>query len=60
MSRVLGLGCVAEGVERSAQHERLKQLGCDFAQGFLLARPMSPEALSALLRASVPALATVA
>ena len=60
LSRVLGLGCVAEGVERSAQHERLKQLGCDFAQGFLLARPMSAEALSALLSASVPALATVA
>jgi diguanylate cyclase (GGDEF)-like protein len=55
LARVLDLDCVAEGVERPAQYERLKELGCDYAQGFLLARPMSPDALRELLGAIVPA-----
>jgi len=54
LARVLGLGCVAEGVERRAQQERLKELGCDYAQGFLLARPMSLQALREILGAPVP------
>ena len=49
LARVLDLDCVAEGVERPAQHERLKQLGCDYAPGFLLGRPMSRDALCSLL-----------
>jgi EAL domain-containing protein (putative c-di-GMP-specific phosphodiesterase class I) len=49
MARVLELRSVAEGVERPEQHERLKALGCDSAQGLLLARPMSPGALLELL-----------
>ena len=53
---LLDLGCVAEGVERPAQHERLKELGCDYAQGFLLARPMTPDALRELLSATTPEL----
>jgi diguanylate cyclase (GGDEF)-like protein/PAS domain S-box-containing protein len=57
LARVLDLRCVAEGVERPAQYDRLKELMCDYAQGFLLARPMSPDALHALLAASVPELA---
>jgi diguanylate cyclase (GGDEF)-like protein/PAS domain S-box-containing protein len=56
LARVLELGCVAEGVERAAQHKRLKELGCDYAQGFLLARPMTADALCELLRAAAPAL----
>jgi diguanylate cyclase (GGDEF)-like protein/PAS domain S-box-containing protein len=56
LARLLELDCVAEGVERPAQHERLKELGCDYAQGFLLARPMTPAALSALLSAAAPEL----
>jgi EAL domain-containing protein (putative c-di-GMP-specific phosphodiesterase class I) len=56
LARVLDLRCIAEGVERPAQHERLKELGCDYAQGFLLARPMSSDALQALLSGPVPTL----
>jgi diguanylate cyclase (GGDEF)-like protein len=52
LARVLDLGCIAEGVERPAQQECLKELGCDHAQGYLLARPMSPDALHELLRAN--------
>jgi diguanylate cyclase (GGDEF)-like protein/PAS domain S-box-containing protein len=53
LARVLDLRCIAEGVERPAQHERLKALHCDYAQGFLLARPMGSGALRTLLAASV-------
>ena len=37
------LGCkvVAEGVETAGQQALLAQAGCDFVQGFLIARPMS-------------------
>jgi EAL domain-containing protein (putative c-di-GMP-specific phosphodiesterase class I) len=59
LARVLGLGCVAEGIERPAQQERLVELGCDFAQGFLLARPMSPDALRELLGGTASVLAAV-
>jgi diguanylate cyclase (GGDEF)-like protein/PAS domain S-box-containing protein len=59
LARVLDLRCVAEGVERPVQHQRLKELGCDYAQGFLLARPMSSEALHELLGANAPALVEV-
>jgi diguanylate cyclase (GGDEF)-like protein/PAS domain S-box-containing protein len=51
LARVLDLRCVAEGVERPEQRDRLRELNCDYAQGFLLARPMSAEALSELLGA---------
>lgn len=51
LARVLELRCVAEGVERPEQRDRLKELNCDYAQGFLLARPMGAEALSGYLGA---------
>jgi EAL domain-containing protein (putative c-di-GMP-specific phosphodiesterase class I) len=37
----LGLVTVAEGVERTDQAEWLTALGCDFAQGYHFARPMT-------------------
>jgi EAL domain-containing protein (putative c-di-GMP-specific phosphodiesterase class I) len=30
---------IAEGIETEAQHQALLQLGCEFGQGFLFARP---------------------
>jgi EAL domain-containing protein (putative c-di-GMP-specific phosphodiesterase class I) len=45
----LGLDVVAEGVETSAQLAVLESLGCGYAQGFLLSRPVSLAALCALL-----------
>jgi len=46
-----GFGCVvtAEGIETEAQMAALDTLGCDRAQGFLLARPMPIEELTSLL-----------
>ena len=40
MAHHLGLTVVAEGVETEQQHKLLTQYGCEFFQGFLLARPM--------------------
>lgn len=45
----LNVRCVAEGVETVAQHELLRQLGCDFAQGYLFGRPVPAEALTTWL-----------
>ena len=36
----LGYGVVAEGVENAETRQRLSALGCDFIQGFFVARPM--------------------
>jgi diguanylate cyclase (GGDEF)-like protein/PAS domain S-box-containing protein len=60
LARVLDLRCVAEGVERPGQRERLEELGCDYAQGFLLGRPMNADALQELLSATVPTVVAVA
>ncbi len=39
----LGLRSIAEGIETPHQLDRLRQLGCDQAQGYLFARPMAPD-----------------
>jgi len=49
MARGLGLAVTAEGIETSAQLDRVRALGCDGAQGFLLARPAPPEQIARLL-----------
>ena len=44
LARELGMQVVAEGVETSALHDRLVELGCDVGQGYLYGRPMpAPE-----------------
>jgi len=37
----LGLGVVAEGVEQPAQLQRLREMGCDEVQGYLLSPPLA-------------------
>ena len=49
----LGLDVVAEGVEAADEAERLRELGCDFAQGYFYSRPVSAEAAEAILRKRV-------
>ena len=43
----LGLSATAEGVEKIAQLKLLRTLGCDLAQGFLIAPPLEPDQLGA-------------
>ncbi|HEX9564532.1 MAG TPA: EAL domain-containing protein [Gemmatimonadaceae bacterium] len=40
LGRTLQIETVAEGIERPAQREGLRALGCTLGQGFLFARPM--------------------
>ncbi len=43
MARSLDLVTIAEGVETEQQAQALKQLGCEYGQGYYFAHPMSPE-----------------
>lgn len=45
MARALGIGTVAEGVERIEEARWLKDHGCDVVQGYLHARPSSANCL---------------
>ena len=49
MARALGLIASAEGVEDAEQLDGLRALGCDLAQGFLFAKPLPPDEITALL-----------
>ncbi|ANP73428.1 putative bifunctional diguanylate cyclase/phosphodiesterase [Cryobacterium arcticum] len=40
LAHEFGMTCVAEGVETAEQLDELTRLGCDYAQGYLLGRPM--------------------
>ncbi|MBU9737457.1 two-component system response regulator [Diplocloster agilis] len=40
LARFMGLSVVAEGVETREQLERLREIGCDYVQGYYFARPM--------------------
>jgi diguanylate cyclase len=51
MAAALGLRVVAEGVETEAQLAELAALGCQLAQGYLIARPLPPESVDSWLRA---------
>ena len=46
----LGLVTTAEGVETVEQLRILRDLGCDVAQGYLVSRPLAPEALGPWLK----------
>lgn len=44
LARSLGMKTIAEGVEYRSQLEELKDAGCDAVQGYLISRPLNPEA----------------
>ncbi|WP_030900240.1 putative bifunctional diguanylate cyclase/phosphodiesterase [Streptomyces sp. NRRL F-5126] len=51
LAHSLGLVVIAEGVEDDETWERLRDLGCDAVQGWLVAAAMPPEETTAWLRA---------
>lgn len=60
LTHAFGLKFVAEGVETAGQLERLRDLGCDLAQGYHFSRPLPSGAASALLAAEPKATPTEA
>jgi len=51
LARSYGIDAVAEGVETQRQADELMALDCEYAQGFFYHRPMSGDAIDALLDA---------
>ena len=50
LAKGLGLDVVAEGVETEGQLLQLRNLGCQYGQGYFFSRPLSADAAGALLR----------
>jgi EAL domain-containing protein (putative c-di-GMP-specific phosphodiesterase class I) len=49
----LGLSVVAEGVENDATLDRLRAMGCDMVQGYLLSRALGVAETAVWMRGSV-------
>jgi diguanylate cyclase (GGDEF)-like protein len=54
MARGLGLDVIPEGIEELDQLARLRTMGCDIGQGFLLSRPVPADTIDALLATPIP------
>lgn len=52
MAHKLGMKVIAEGVETRGQRSLLAQAGCDYAQGYLFAKPMPKDEFEKLLKAN--------
>jgi len=50
VGRDLGMQVVAEGIEQPRQLAALREMGCGYGQGFLVARPMAAPGVDALIR----------
>jgi EAL domain-containing protein (putative c-di-GMP-specific phosphodiesterase class I) len=51
MAQILGLEVVAEGVEITDQLSILRELGCEFGQGFLFSPAVEPDGAARFLDA---------
>jgi EAL domain-containing protein (putative c-di-GMP-specific phosphodiesterase class I) len=49
MAHTLGMTVTAEGVETLEQYQLLQAVGCDYAQGFFISRPLTVTAARDLL-----------
>jgi EAL domain-containing protein (putative c-di-GMP-specific phosphodiesterase class I) len=50
MGQALHVDVLAEGVETCEQATQLQKLGCEFAQGYLYAKPLGSDSIAAFLR----------
>ena len=53
MARDQGFTLTGEGIETAAQWRVLRELGCDYGQGFLIARPMPGNQLPSWLEGAL-------
>ena len=53
MAHGMGLSVVAEGVETQEHMDRLRELKCDYVQGYYIARPMPAEEFEIFLDTEV-------
>jgi diguanylate cyclase (GGDEF)-like protein/PAS domain S-box-containing protein len=51
LTHQLGYRAIAEGIETADQLQLLRELGCDYGQGYLFARPAPASAIEPLLQA---------
>ncbi len=51
LGSALGMRVVAEGIETAGQWSHLREIGCEYGQGFYFARPLTVSAARALLAA---------
>jgi EAL domain-containing protein (putative c-di-GMP-specific phosphodiesterase class I) len=54
LGRTLGLRIIAEGIEDASQLDQLREMGCEFGQGYYFARPMPGEEMAERLQAPGP------
>jgi EAL domain-containing protein (putative c-di-GMP-specific phosphodiesterase class I) len=50
VGRDLGMRVIAEGIEQPRQLIALREMGCCYGQGFLIAGPMAASGVEALIR----------
>ena len=50
LSHNLGMDVVAEGVEEASQLSILKELKCEYAQGYFFSKPVDSQKAAALIR----------
>ena len=49
IGHIMNLDVIAEGVEKPEQMDTLRNIGCDYIQGFIWGRPMPPEEIRKLV-----------
>jgi len=52
LAHALGLDVVAEGIETGQVEEALREMGCDYGQGFYFSKAIEVQALRAMLIAT--------
>jgi EAL domain-containing protein (putative c-di-GMP-specific phosphodiesterase class I) len=50
LAHSIGFKVIAEGVDDPAQLDRLRELGCELAQGYLFSRPLPADAVADFVR----------
>jgi diguanylate cyclase (GGDEF)-like protein/PAS domain S-box-containing protein len=59
LGKELGLETLAEGIDTEEQLQRLQRLQCDIGQGFLIAKPMSADAITEFVNSDRPGSAVI-